>query len=282
MTAFLLNGEKATSLSLQDRGLQYGDGLFETIAVRNQQLEFWQHHMQRLQQGCKRLRIPVPDPELLLAEARQLLADRDNAVLKIIITRGIGGRGYRPAPEARTQANRILSVSDTPDYPAINQEQGIIARYCHTRLGSNPALAGIKHLNRLEQVLARSEWDDETIFEGVMLGAHGSVVEGTMTNLFFVRASTLCTPDLANAGVAGIMRDVILEIARQQDIPVMIDDFKSADLNSADEVFISNSLIGAWPVRQLDQHAFVVGPVSQKIIAAINTARLNDVSHAAL
>jgi len=276
---FLLNGVIADSLSLQDRGLQYGDGLFETIAVRNQQFEFWQRHMQRLLDGCQRLRISAPDPELLLAEARQLLAGRTEAVLKIIITRGQGGRGYRAPLESETKPSRILAVYDMPDYPAAKQNNGISARYCDTRLGTSPVLAGIKHLNRLEQVLARSEWQDESIFEGLMLAAHGRVTAGTMSNLFFIKEGILCSPDLSNVGVAGIMREVILEIAHKQKIKVEIAHFGRADLMVADEVFISNSLIGAWPVRQLEQQQFAIGPVAQKIIAAVNAARLKDATH---
>ena len=276
---FLLNGEGSDSLSLQDRGLQYGDGLFETIAVRNQQLEFWQHHMQRLLNGCQRLRIPPPDPEQLLAEARQLLAGRRDAILKIIITRGQGGRGYRAPCESASRPSRILAVYDLPDYPAENQTNGIVARYCDTKLGTSPALAGMKHLNRLEQVLARSEWQDEAIYEGLMLAAHGRVTEGTMSNLFFVKAGTLCTPDLSNSGVAGIMREVILDISSQQKIPLSIGHFSVADINNADELIIYNSLNGAFPVRQLEQQQFAVGPLTQKIITAVNAACLNDASH---
>ncbi len=279
---FLLNGVQADSLSLQDRGLQYGDGLFETIAVRSQQFEFWQRHMQRLLDGCLRLRISAPDPELFLAEARRLLDGRTEAVLKIIITRGQGGRGYRAPLESEAKPSRILAVYDMPDYPAENQSNGIAARYCGTRLGTSPALAGIKHLNRLEQVLARSEWQDETIFEGLMLAAHGRVTAGTMSNLFFVKAGILCSPDLSNAGVAGIMREVILAIAHKQKIEVEIAHFSKADLKAADEVFISNSLIGVWPIRQLEQQQFSIGPVTQKIIAAVNAARLKDTAHEAV
>ena len=276
---FLLNGVKAESLSLQDRGLQYGDGLFETIAVHKQQLEFWQYHMQRLLAGCQRLRLPPPDPKLLLAEARQLLDGGSDAVLKIIITRGQGGRGYRAASEAESNPSRILAVYDLPEYPAENQSNGIRVRYCDTRLATSPTLAGIKHLNRLEQVLARSEWQDEAIFEGLMLAAHGRVTEGTMSNLFFVKAGVLHTPDLCNSGVAGIMRDVVLKFAQQQKIPVAIGHYSQTDIATADEIFICNSLIGIWPVRQLEQQLFAIGPVTKTIITAVNAARLKDPSH---
>ncbi len=279
---FLLNGAKAESLSLQDRGLQYGDGLFETIAVRNHQLEFWQHHMQRLLAGCQRLRIPSPDPGLLLAEARQLLDGADDAVLKLTVTRGQGGRGYRAATISDSNPSRILAVYEEPDYPAENQANGIVARYCDTRLGTSPSLAGIKHLNRLEQVLARSEWQDDAIFEGLMLAAHGRVTEGTMSNLFFVKAGVLHTPNLSNAGVAGIIRDVVLAFAQQQKIPVAIGHYSKTDFAAADEIFICNSLIGVWPVRLLEQQRFSIGSITKQIIAVVNAARLRDAAHEAL
>ncbi len=279
---FLLNGEVAETLSLEDRGLMYGDGLFETIAVRNQQLEFWQRHMQRLHDGCQRLNIPTPDPQRLLAEARQLISGQTIAVLKIIITRGQGGRGYRAPELAQTNPSRVHALYDWPDYPNINQKEGVILRYCRNRLGINVSLAGIKHLNRLEQVLARSEWNDETISEGLMLDSNDYVIEGTMSNLFFVKDGTLLTPDLSNSGVAGIMRDVIQEIAHKNHIPLEIGYYLPADINNADELFISNSLIGIWPVRQLEQQHYPVGPITQKIIAAVNADRITDESHEAI
>lgn len=140
-------------------------------------------------------------------------------------------------------------------------------------------LAGIKHLNRLEQILARNEWQDDNIFEGLMLSSHGRVVEGTMSNLFFIKSGKLYTPDLSNAGVAGIIRDVILEVAHSLKIPTNIAHINVAELNAADEIFITNSLLGAWPVCQLEQQKFSVGPITQKIIAAVDNVRLNDKSN---
>ncbi|ALP54805.1 hypothetical protein Tel_09445 [Candidatus Tenderia electrophaga] len=275
----LLNGHSAIDIGLQDRGLQYGDGLFETIAVRRGRLEFWQQHMQRLQAGCRRLQIPCPDSRLLLAEARHLLQGRSEAVIKIIVTRGEGGRGYRAPEYTLARPNRIVSLYDWPDHPAANQRAGVAARICTTALGINPALAGIKHLNRLEQVLARSEWDDAHIHEGLMLDVHGHLIEATMSNVFFIKAGTLYTPDLANCGVAGIMRDVILDIARSGHIPCDIGHFSRADLEAADELFICNSLIGIWPLKQLEQYSFPAGPLTHQIINALDRARHEHAGH---
>ena len=275
----LLNGAKTDSISLQDRGLQYGDGLFETIALRNGRLEFWHNHMQRLTSGCQRLNIPAPDQEQLLQEAHYLCDGQSQAVLKIIVTRGQGGRGYRAPSMSDITPNRILSLHNWPDYPATNTSSGIVARYCITRLGINPALAGIKHLNRLEQVLARSEWDDESIFEGFMLDTEAHIIEATMSNLFFVKSGRLCTPDLSNCGVAGIMRNVILSIAHKSHISTDVGQFDRNDINHADELFISNSLIGICPVRQLEQQHYSVGPITQALIEAVKIARSTDEAH---
>lgn len=144
---YLVNGVLTSHLPCGDRAIQYGDGLFETIAVCNGRIEFWQRHMQRLAAGCERLAIPAPDATQLLAEARTLLKG-DNGVLKIIISRGQGGRGYRPATLAETQPTRMLACYPWPDHPAANLTQGVVLRYCTTHTTLNPALAGIKHLNR--------------------------------------------------------------------------------------------------------------------------------------
>lgn len=276
----LLNGRPAEAIGLQDRGLQYGDGLFETVAVRQGRLEFWQAHLQRLQLGCQRLGIPAPEPELLLTEARQLLEEtREATVLKIMVTRGEGGRGYRGPVPAACRPNRILSRHPWPDYPEHYATQGVSARICDTPLGINPALAGLKHLNRLEQVMARNEWRDEGIYEGLMLDLEGHVVEGTMSNLFFVKDGRLHTPDVSRCGVAGITRAMILELARRDDIPVAIGQCSLADLEGAEELLISNALIGIWPVNQLGQRRYPVGAMTHQLMGALNRARCDHHSH---
>lgn len=245
----LVNGIESNSISIIDRSVQYGDGLFETIAIIEGQPVLWEQHIQRLMHGCERLDISAPDPSLLHKEALRLAVGKKKAVLKIIYTRGSGGRGYRK-PES-PQPARILSIASWPDYPEDLKKIGVVLRLCETRLGNNPTLAGLKHLNRLEQVLARSEWSDPAINEGLMLDFHGHLIEGTMTNVFFVRNEVLCTPLLKSCGVAGVMRDRVLQQAEKQRLATLIDEFTPADLLQADEVFLTNSLIGIWPVRQI-------------------------------
>jgi 4-amino-4-deoxychorismate lyase len=261
----LINGESKDYIEISDRGFQYGDGLFETIEVSDGRAVFLERHLERLTSGCLRLYIPVPDTKLLSLEAKELCRQSPfrRAVLKIIITRGSGGRGYRQ-PDVM-QPTRVLSLHAYPDYPETYQKQGIVVRLCATRLGLNPTLAGIKHLNRLEQVMARAEWNHPAIQEGLMLDVNGHVIEGTMTNLFYVKNHVLYTAALAQSGVAGIMRGIIIALSAEQGVPVIEHIFSKSEFLLADEVFVCNSVIGIWPVKQIEATHFSVGPITQNM-----------------
>jgi len=259
----LVNGECKQHIEISDRGFQYGDGLFETIEVRNGQPVFLDRHLKRLNTGCRRLHIPCPDPELIIAEALNLCKGSSLAVLKLIVTRGSGGRGYRQ-PDL-IQPTRVLSLHPYPDYPSSFVEQGIIARFCTTRLGLNPSLAGIKHMNRLEQILARAEWNDPAIQEGIMMDVNDHIIEGTMTNLFYVKNGSVYTASLSQSGIAGIMRSIIIEILSSNHIKTVEKPFKKHEFLSADEIFVSNSIIGLWPINQIENKHFSIGPITRQI-----------------
>ena len=261
---FLINGQISESLSVQDRGLHYGDGLFETLAVQQQQPLCWDQHYDRLNTGCNRLGLECPPADLLLTEAGQIYDQADCSVLKIILTRGQGGRGYRP-PDKQNPQSRILANYPWPDYPANNPVTGVTVRFCKTHLGHNSQLAGIKHLNRLEQVLARSEWDDPGIAEGLMRDTRNNIIEGTMSNLFIIRGNKLMTPDLTGCGIAGIIRACILTLAEEMGLQTSITTVNETELNAADEMFLCNSVIGLWPVRQIEKRAISTGPWTNKI-----------------
>jgi len=268
----LINGIATDQLPASDRGLQYGDGLFETIAVIDGQPQLWAAHMARLNRGCEALQLPLPDSALLLKEAQQLCDESTPAVLKVIITRGSGGRGYRfPEP---VNATRILSIHPWPDFPCSHYQQGITMTVCDARLGSNPALAGIKHLNRLEQVLARNEWQDSDIHEGVMFDVDGNVVEGTMSNLFMVEGDTLITPSLSKCGINGVMRETVLALAAQLGITTRVEAIPLARLKAASGCFVTNSIIGLWPVRTLDDITYQQGKISKDLMQALSEQRL--------
>lgn len=273
----LINGESKEHIEVSDRGFQYGDGLFETIEVKDGQTVFFERHLERLKSGCERLYIPFPDVQLLSLEAKQLClrSPSASAVLKIIVTRGTGGRGYRQ-PDV-IQPTRILSLHPYPDYPKIYSEQGIVARICITRLGLNPVLAGIKHLNRLEQVMARAEWHDSAIQEGLMLDINDHIIEGTMTNLFYIKNNSLYTPVLAQSGVAGIIRSIIMTISVDHGLSVVEHVFTKDELLSADEVFVCNSIIGIWPIKQIETMHFSVGPITRNIQIWLDEANSKSV-----
>ncbi len=263
MTGTIINGRMTDCVASTDRGLLYGDGLFETIAVVEGEPGHWQQHLQRLQAGCARLGIEAVDELLLAEEYRQLVDGAGRAVVKIIVTRGSGGRGYRVP--ARPAPTRILQLHDWPDLPLACARQGVAVRMCDMRLGHNPRLAGIKHLNRLEQVLARQEWDDTGIMEGLLLDSGNHLVEGTMSNLFLVRDGVLLTPDLQRCGVAGIMRSQLLALADQLSINTEVCQLGMADLQAAEEVFICNSLIGIWPVISIDDRKYTRGIITSRL-----------------
>jgi 4-amino-4-deoxychorismate lyase len=255
----MINGERTELLPATDRGLHYGDGLFETIAVVEGRLRLWNAHMERLQRGCEVLGLPLPDLQQLHDEALFLCGTVERTVLKLVITRGSGGRGYRPPQDVAPQ--RILFSYPWPDFPDLSH--GICLRVCQTPLACNPALAGIKHLNRLEQVLARAEWDDPAIHEGLMCDLDGRVKEGTMSNLFWVADGRLFTPDLSRCGVAGVMRAQVMALARDLGIGVSTAEIHPEELAQADEIFLTNSLIGIWPVGCFDGRDFPRGELTQ-------------------
>ncbi len=262
--AAMVNGEPAATISLADRGLQYGDGLFETIRVVADQRQFWDLHIDRLRRGCDALNIPMPAPELLDEESRRLLASGDyrDVVLKLIVTRGSGGRGYAPADEP--SPTRIFSVHPLPDYPDHWYRLGVAARFCTTRLAPQPRLAGIKHLNRLEQVLARQEWQGE-VAEGIMLDDQGDVIEGVMSNIFALIDGVLRTPPLDRCGVAGVMRQRILGLDGQLTHTLEIKPMTKAELLTAEAVFVTNSVIGVWQLCCLDDRHWQPHPLAVQL-----------------
>lgn len=271
----LVNGSPQEHIELTDRGFQYGDGLFETIAIKKGNPCFLDRHIERLNKGCQKLQIPEPCFKLLRSEALLLSKGLDNAILKIIITRGTGGRGYRQ-PEI-IKPSRVLSIHPFPNHPTSFKEQGVSVRLCETRLGINPSLAGIKHLNRLEQVLGRAEWSDLNIQEGIMQDVNGYVIEGTMTNLFYVKNNTLFTSSLLYSGIAGIMRGIIMELAIAHSYSLITTDFKENDLLTADEVFLCNSIIGIWPIKAINTARFNVGKMTRLLQYRLSEYEQKDI-----
>ncbi|MDD5034779.1 MAG: aminodeoxychorismate lyase [Methylococcaceae bacterium] len=259
----LIDGEAKRCVDFADRGLQYGDGIFSTLPLVAGFPLLLGRHLDRLQRDAGRLKIPFPDRSNLLQEALRLASFNPEGVLKILLTRGVGGRGYR-LPQ-RGETTRILSVHPRPGYPDETRTRGVRVRWCELRLGINPRLAGIKHLNRLEQVLARAEWDDERILEGLMRDEEGFLVEGVMSNVFLVQGGRLLTPLIDRCGVAGVMRALVMELARQAGLAVEETRILPRQAWEAEELFLTNSVNGIWPVCGLEEKPFEPGAITRML-----------------
>ncbi|MBC7984817.1 MAG: aminodeoxychorismate lyase [Candidatus Obscuribacterales bacterium] len=269
MIALLINGEPAAdiahAISAADRGLQYGDGVFETMRLYSGEVQYWQDHYARLQAGCVRLGIAVPTLDVCGNDIAKLATHAPNAVVKLMVTRGVGGRGYRPT--AGLDTTRITSLHPLP---SAQPEGGIAVRWCTTRWARNPQLAGIKHLNRLEQVLAQNEWHDEIIAEGLMSDTEGELISATAANVFIVSGNVLATPDLRYCGIRGVMRKRVLMTAVTLGIRIEERALWPRDLLSAQEVFITNAIRGIRYVRTLlEERHWQLGPVTQRIISQL-------------
>ncbi len=267
MDSVLINGEAKNTVSSMDRGLQFGDGLFETLAVVDGDIKYWSFHWQRLTLGCERLFLPVPDEEAIKKEIYSLLKKQTKQVIKLIYTRGESVRGYR---FTQSKPTRIILQSSWPEFDKKNTKEGIELYPCVTKLSHQPLLAGLKHLNRLENVLARNEWNDQKIAEGLLLDIKSYVIEGTMSNLFMVKNGILYTPGLTNCGVAGVTRQRI--ICQEKNVNVC--NISMDRLVEADEVFMCNSLIGIWPVNKISETYFSTekkdNPVTRYLQQKIN------------
>lgn len=248
-----INGQSGATISPLDRGFAYGDGVYETCRVAYGKVPLWQLHKERLLTSCQRLGIAC-DADQLDLYCNELLTlpeinQHPDAVLKVTVTRGVGGRGYKIPPVTAT--TYCLAMFEGNPLLSNHYTQGVNLRICQHRLSSNPALAGLKHMNRLEQVLARSEWGDE-YHEGLLLDALGNVIEATSSNLFVVIDDELITPDLSHSGVEGVMRRLILEnLAPALGLVPCIKTISLMELQKADEVFICNSVAGISPVLSI-------------------------------
>ena len=261
----LINGEFSQFIDVNDRAVQYGDGLFETIAIIKGQPLLWDLHLKRLAKGAQKLNIPFPEENKFLEDFQQLNPPTNkNSVVKIILTRGQGGRGYR-SPE-NSISTRILSLSPYPDYPQIWQKEGVHCELSPIRLGLNPFFAGIKHLNRLEQVMARSQWQDPAIAEKILCDLGGRVIEGTQSNLFIYNNGKLSTPLLNNCGIEGVMKEFIIQKAQDMGVPCQQRLISLADLATAEGLFLTNSLIGIWAVKQFQQTTYQIEQLPQQLI----------------
>lgn len=259
----LVDGVPAGEVSATDRGLAYGDGVFRTFVLVSGRPRHWRRHYAKLAADCAVLGLACPPESLLRDELHSACGGAaEQHVAKITVTRGAGPRGYAYARDA--VATRIVAVSPRVPYPP-EYAYGVRAMRCSLRLASQPALAGVKHLNRLENVLARAEWSDPAIAEGLLCDAADNAIGGTMTNVFIAKDGALATPSLTRCGVAGVTRERVIDGARERGVKCEVRDIAWPELLQADEVILTNSVAEAWPVRDIDGRAFGIGPHARSI-----------------
>jgi len=278
MNSWYVNGEAVEHLAVDDRGLQYGDGLFETIAIRNGEARLWSKHMERLNKGCELLGIVMPTESDLHAGVMQAVTASGvlpaYAVTKIILTAGTSLRGYG---RQRDQLPFVLfgAFAATPP-PAVSYQNGIEVALCETRLASNSAFAGIKTLNRLEQVLARSEIMATDAYEGLTMDADDNIICGTMSNVFFVQNKTISTAPVDRSGVSGVMRRHAIDVLRKQELDTRLQYTDLPSLGDVEEVFLSNSQFGVMPVNRCGERTWSVGPVTRKVMSLLAEAGIDE------
>ena len=258
MTHWFDEGRPVDSIRLDDRAVQYGDGLCETIAIRDGRARLWRYHAERLQTGCARLGLPVPDvrflEDSLSAALESAPVDTEYCVAKLLVSAGAGPRGYIRAGDG--PGTLVVGLSASSRLPADWYRTGVRVRVCDTRLAVQPQLAGIKTLNRLEQVLARSEWDDEAVFEGLLLDTGEHLICGTMSNVFLIDGNSLVTPAITRCGVSGVMRRHLLATVEQAGIDCDVRDIAGAELRSCPGGFLTNSQFGVLPIMQCEDRTW--------------------------
>lgn len=266
----LVNGKPADTISVADRGLSYGDGVFRTLRIQQGSPFCWQRQYQKLRHDCLALGIACPAEDILLRELEALSATK-SGIAKIMVTRGVGERGYAPASQANP--TRIVSFHPAPENEASCNVEGIELHLCDLKLSRQPRLAGIKHLNRLENVIAAGECQAVGAVEGLLEDEEGFVISGTRSNLFAVIGGRLSTPDLSASGVAGVQRDRVMAWAAIHGVECTISRLKMADLLEADELFLVNSVFGLWPIARIEGKDFMQRQVSLRVQTWLNDAQ---------
>lgn len=264
----LVNGQQQSTVSALDRGLAYGDGVFETLLVADGKNPFWPYHQSRLFKGLAKLGIHLDTNDLEI-QRQQLLALTEQYadsrfIAKLIVTRGQGGRGYQPPGKETAAANVIFYL-----YPYTldaQKQDGIRVHFCQQRLALGIPWAGLKTLNQLPYVLAAQEWHNTECDEGLLFSTENRLIEATARNIFIVRGDTLYTPWLNQCGVEGVMRQYVMDkLVPQLDLACVQSDLTVDDLATADEVFLTNSISGVWPVIAAEHYQWPVGPITRSL-----------------
>ena len=261
----IINGEVKSNVSIFNRNMQYGDGLFETCVAKDNKVLFWDNHFARLNNGCDRLNIKKIANSVWLEDIKKALSlsSEKNCIVKLILSRGNSLRGYSYSEDI--EPVRVVIVSQMNEYKT---KETYSLEFAISGFHSNPNLAGIKHCNRLEQILARTNMLSD---EAIMLDENQSVVSVTQGNIYLIFGNKLITPKLERCGVIGSRRSIILELSRLTNLEVREDDISIKQLEKANEVFVSNSLIGIQPVTSIGDYYLTNNPITEKISAAYSS-----------
>ena len=261
----IINGEVKSNVSIFNRNMQYGDGLFETCVAKDNKVLFWDNHFARLNNGCDRLNIKKIANSVWLEDIKKALSlsSEKNCIVKLILSRGNSLRGYSYSKDI--EPVRVVIVSQMNEYKT---KETYSLEFAISWFHSNPNLAGIKHCNRLEQILARTNMLAD---EAIMLDENQSVVSVTQGNIYLIFCNKLITPKLERCGVIGSRRSIILELSRLTNLEVREDDISIKQLEKANEVFVSNSLIGIQPVTSIGDYYLTNNPITEKISAAYSS-----------
>ncbi len=268
----LINGKFKDSISVLDRGLAYGDGFFETmqwLGKNNESLqgvEFWNRHVKRIIKSAKILKIKIPNKNIFAEYKNKILTaaqkkDIYEGILKIIITRGVGGRGYSYENNMKPTIIFIVFPNATP-----KQIESVNVKICKSTISNNVDISGLKHLNRLDSVQARSEWNNKNIFEGIFIDNNENILEGTMTNIFFVKNKSLVTPSIISSGINGIMREVVLVYGKKFFNEIIIREIRKHEIENFDEMFLTNSIIKVLPVKKCGKKKFTISNSTKKLV----------------
>jgi 4-amino-4-deoxychorismate lyase len=261
----LVDGKLSASVPADDRGFLYGDGVFRTLRMVAGKPRWWLEQIAKLSEDASRIGLAAPDPAVWCADLEHIPTQLSDGVLKLILTRGSGPRGY--LPHIAQAVRRLMVYEATPATPNSGQRiSDLCVRICSLRLGWQPRLAGIKHLNRLENVLARSEWSASDIHEGLLLDHAERVISGVMSNLFIWHRNRLLTPRLNQCGVAGVTRGRVMRLASEQGFDVEETDLNVHAVFEADEVMLTNSVMGLRRVARLEAKNWPDPVISPRLV----------------
>ncbi|MFA0085936.1 aminodeoxychorismate lyase [Vibrio sp. 10N.286.49.C2] len=260
---FWRDGQLIDNVSVRDRSFQYGDGCFTTILTKCGNLELWPQHIARMNTALDTLQIPHPDWSAVHDNLSSIALKAPLAGLKVHVSRGEGGRGY----STLVGDGPITTISrfDYPSHYGLLKSRGLSLMLCDTRLGLNPLLAGIKHNNRLEQVLVKAEIEKTNFDDGLALDLNGNVIETSMANVFWVHRGAVYTPSLVYSGVAGVMREQIIKALEVLGITLHIGEFPVTSIMTAEEIFVSNCILGVAPVNRIQEASLPIGSITRRI-----------------